>query len=136
MKRPAKQTAATHRETINRAGVIHFLLDVVAGKPQPLRDQAGRIIGWSEPAELPQRISAAQHLANKIAPNLASQELEVSGGEGGQPIQLVLAANVVPPRSGTKDVTPDPQEIEHQQPATDLANFRWSKAKVTNNDDT
>jgi len=94
-KRPAKQTAAMHREVINRSGALHFLIDIVQGKPQPVRDQAGRIIDWTEPAELGQRISAAQHLTNKVIPNLQAQQLDITS-DNQQTLRIVMDPNLVP----------------------------------------
>ena len=119
-KRPGRNTVvAEDREAIRRSDALKFLLDIVAGKPAPVRDAAGRIVDWTEPPELPLRVSTATALVKKVLPDLAASQIDISGsGEGG--IRLILTNGVLPPRSvEEKDITPEPEAIEHQQPVDD-----------------
>jgi hypothetical protein len=104
---------AESRKAIHDANVVAFLLDIVQGKPAPVRDQAGRIVEWTDPPDLPLRVSTATALAKKVLPDLAASQLEI-GSADGQAIQLVFAPGILAPGS-------DAQVIEHEEDDQDDA---------------
>ncbi|TYB83121.1 hypothetical protein [Maritimibacter fusiformis] len=116
------------REAIRRSGSLQFLLDVVAGKPAPVRDAAGRIIDWTDAPELSLRVSTAQSLVKKILPDLAAQQIDFKSTTEGT-LQILLAPGVVPPASvdardvidgQASDAVSKPAEIEYQEPLETL----------------
>ncbi|MEO1639243.1 MAG: hypothetical protein AAFU41_08350 [Pseudomonadota bacterium] len=111
--RAAKLNAAD-RDAIRSAGTVQFLLDVVAGKPQPLRDAAGRIVDWTDPPELPLRVSTAASLVRKVLPDLAAQSIDLqTSGEG--VLRLVLSDGLTPPGMKQIEETETTELIEGTQ---------------------
>ena len=102
---------ADARKAIHDANVVAFLLDIVAGKPAPVRDEAGRIIDWTDPPELPLRVSTATALARKVLPDLAASQIDLETS-GGTTLQIVLGEGLTPPGSRT---------IEHEDDEHDDA---------------
>lgn len=114
-----EKTAAA-RAQIERADPLSFLIDVMRGMPIPIRDERGRVVEFQDPLDATQRVSVASTLLGKVLPNLQTQSIELSGGQNGVPLQVILAPGIAPPGSiddRSKDITPLPQAIEHT-PAT------------------
>lgn len=99
---------AADRDAIRAADPIRFLIDAMQGKPAAVRDEAGRIVAWTDAPDLGQRISIAQSLANKVLPNLQAQSIDLNTTGDGM-LRIVLGDGLAPPVSKT---------IEHQEPAT------------------
>lgn len=96
--RPGRNTqVAADREAIRRSGSLQFLLDIVAGKPAPIRDAAGRVVDWSPPPELPLRVSTATALVKKVLPDLQAQAIDLQTSGDGM-IRIYLG-DVPPPAS-------------------------------------
>ncbi len=88
---------AADREAIRRAGSLQFLLDIVAGKPAPVRDAAGRIVDWTDPPELPLRVSTATALVKKVLPDLQAQAIDLqTAGDG---MIKIFLGDIPPPAS-------------------------------------
>lgn len=109
MSRPDRPSAiaqnAADRDAIRAADPVRFLIDAMQGKPAAVRDEAGRIVAWSEPPDLGQRISIAQALSNKVLPNLQAQSIDLNTSGDGM-LRIVLGEGLAPPVSKT---------IEHQE---------------------
>jgi len=100
---------AADRDAIRAADPIRFLIDALQGKPAAVRDEAGRIVAWSDAPDLAQRISIAQALANKVLPNLQATQLDVSNSDGS--LRIVWGGDIPPPasvedKSEAIDITP------------------------------
>ncbi len=107
---------AQMREELRQSDLVPFLLAIVRGEKIPERDEKGRVIGYTDPPDLGMRVSTAQALLRKIAPDVSATQLDVtSGGEGGV-LRLVLAEGVAPPGAGdTIEHDSEPEALEQRQ---------------------
>ncbi len=124
-KKPGRNSAiATERESIRSAGALQFLLDIVQGKPAPVRDAAGRVVDWTDVPDLPLRVSTATALVKKVLPDLQAQSIDLqTSGEG--VLRLVLADGVTPP--GTLQADPAVIIEGHAQEAETASQIEHQK---------
>lgn len=116
MTKPSRTAqVAADREKIRDAGTLDFLVSVMRGEPVPVRDQAGRVVDFTEAPDLGQRIDVAKHLAGKVMPNLQSQSIDLETTGDGNGLTLVFGTGLAPPASQERDVTPEPETIEHHE---------------------
>lgn len=112
---PRKPTKAD-KELFRASDWAQFLVDAMQGKPTPVRDLAGRVVGQDEPLEYEKRIDIAKFIGNKLIAN-ASQPATIKG-DGHDGITILLGDDVAPPASSDEpiDITPEPELIEHHEP--------------------
>lgn len=133
---------AADRDAIRRSGALQFLLDIVAGKPAPVRDAAGRIVDWTEAPELPLRVSTATSLVKKILPDLAAQSIDVKASADGV-LNLVITPGIAPPGSlqegddakvidgqATDATEPAPKQIEEAETLDALQDLASSRSRA------
>jgi len=111
---------AAMREELRNSDLVPFLLSVVRGEKIPERDERGRIVAWTDPPDLGMRVSTAQALLRKIAPDVSAQQLDITGNGEGGPLQIVLG--IAPPASqdpgdDAKVVEHEPTQVEHKEHA-------------------
>lgn len=97
------------RAQIHSAGLVQWCLDLIAGKPLPIRDTEGNITGWTDPADITQRQTMAGQLLNRTLPQLKAQDIDVTSTSDGT-LTIQFGEGIVAPGSRTVDVTP--AEIE------------------------
>lgn len=116
--------AAADRQAARNSGALEFLIDVTQGKPLPVRDEAGRIIGWTDVADIGVRVSTAQALLRKFLPDISASQVDVNhSGDGA--IRIVFGDGLAPPVSQEEVIDHDdsppeqPHEVIEHHSATD-----------------
>jgi hypothetical protein len=69
------------RQRIIKADPISFLIDVMQGRPLPVRDITGNVVSY-ERCDPVARAAAADRLLKRILPELKSVDLSATGGGG------------------------------------------------------